>query len=203
SALLQLLVVSLFIYPPSTARPSLLAFLVFQHAASSRLYTLSLHDALPISASRPRRILPLRLTRCGRRAAHVARPAVRIVRPRHGALPQLDVARGPQRQHRALIELRVDVAQTQRDDRAGSRAQRAAHEDPLQVAAGDDRAEHRAGRGADARTLEDAALVTRQPRLRVDHVGSERVAAVADLEPVEVDADRGDVAGPRGRVDAR
>src|SRR5690606_8705628 len=154
-------------------------------------------------AARPRRALPLGLERRGRLAAHVLRPAVRIVRPRHGALPELDVARGPAQQHRAFIELGLAVAQTERNDGAGARAQRAAHEDPLQIAAGDDRAEHSARRGADGGALEDAALVRRQPRLRLDHFRRERVAPVADPEAIEVDADRGDVAGPRGRVDAR
>src|SRR5690606_5460136 len=113
------------------------------------------------------------------------------------------VARGPERQHRAFIELGLEVAQTERNDGAGARAQRASHEDPLQIAAGDDRAEHSARRGADGGALEDAALVRRQPRLRLDHFRREREAPVADPEAIAVGADRGGVAGPRGRVDAR
>src|SRR5690606_14577091 len=47
------------------------------------------------SAPRSGRVLLLRLARRGRLAAHILRPAVRVVWPRHGGLPQRNVARGP------------------------------------------------------------------------------------------------------------
>src|SRR2546429_8884003 len=75
----------------TTQRPLLLCFFFFNDTATTEIYTLSLHDALPISAGR------------GHRAAQARRGADGVLRTRHrtaGALRHSRAGTGRQR-HRS------------------------------------------------------------------------------------------------------
>src|SRR2546422_5156311 len=58
---------------------SLSFFFFFNDTATTEIYTLSLHDALPISTSTTQRV-PLRRCRCSSRIATVSRPPAMTVR---------------------------------------------------------------------------------------------------------------------------